>query len=149
MRRITRGEFFPSRDGDFDQAAGLINEWHSAWSMSRINEMSGDTMVQIRNDVALMHEKALREAETLMRSAGNLVEILQWTDNHRGYLDFGRTSVYQYACEELKRSEDVACSLIAIARKSNEVPALKVAVRSGAVQVSHARRIVSVIKPDN
>lgn len=96
-----------------------------------------------------MHEKALREVETFKCSAGNLVEILQGMDNQRGYLDFGRTSVNQYAREDLKLSEDVACSLIAIARKSNEVPALKEAVRSGAVQVSHARRIVSVITPAN
>lgn len=106
-------------------------------------------MINIRSDVAEVHAKGMRAAEMFKLSSAELIDVLQWMDQERGYLDFNCTSLFQYANKELKLSEDVSCGLIAIARKSQDVPELKEAVRSGAVVVSKARKLVSVITPSN
>ena len=54
-----------------------------------------------------------------------------------------------YAVHDLKLSESVALNFINVARKSVQVPELKAEIEAGSFCVSKARKIVSVITPEN
>jgi hypothetical protein len=65
------------------------------------------------------------------------------------YEHLGVTSLFSYCVEVLKLSEDSSYALIRVARKSVEVPKLKVAVYQGELSVAAAKRIAAVITPEN
>src|SRR5690606_19277275 len=54
-------------------------------------------------------------------------------------------SLFRYAVECLGLSEAVAYNAIAVARKATEVPALREAVHAGALGLSKATKVVSVL----
>src|SRR5260370_1278933 len=58
------------------------------------------------------------------------------------------TSTFSYCVSVLKLSEERAYSLIRVARKAIEVPALKEAITEGKVTLSNAKKIASVIPPE-
>jgi 5-methylcytosine-specific restriction endonuclease McrA len=96
-----------------------------------------------------LHEKALRCATDFLRLESELINILQEIDDTKVFTHFGFTSLFGYAVGALKLSEGQAYGLISIARKSREVPELKEAISRGTINTSQARRIVSVITPEN
>ncbi|MBI3555181.1 MAG: HNH endonuclease [Deltaproteobacteria bacterium] len=96
-----------------------------------------------------IHLKALEVASRYLICTGELIEILQTLDARKTFRLYECTSLYRYAVTFLKLSEDVACNLIAIARKSALVPALKNNTDSGAISVSKARTLCAVLTPDN
>jgi hypothetical protein len=61
----------------------------------------------------------------------------------------GYPSLFVYCTDRLKLSESCAYAFISVARKSKTVPQLKEAVTRGTLNVSQAKRIVSVIAPSN
>jgi 5-methylcytosine-specific restriction endonuclease McrA len=96
-----------------------------------------------------IHARALTATMNFKRAESELIDILSEMEESRGYLEFEVTSIYAYAAEVLKLSEDISYNLIAIARKSREVPALKEAIRSGTTTASKARKVISVITEEN
>jgi hypothetical protein len=96
-----------------------------------------------------LHEKALAATARFKTAESELIDLLGQMDQTRGYLEFEVTSIYGYATKILKLSEDTSYNLIAVARKSCEVPALKEAIRSGATTISKARKVISVINKEN
>ena len=102
-----------------------------------------------RESSILIHRRAVERAKTYRMAEADVIDSLREVDDDRTFLHFGCTSLYQYALIELKLSEDVACNLIAIMRKSRTVPELAAAIREGKITASKARKIVSVINEKN
>src|ERR1035437_5866420 len=96
-----------------------------------------------------IHTHALAAAARYKRAEVELIEVLQQVEEHRVFLKRGHSSLFQYVTTELGLSENVAYSLITIARKAREVPELKIQLQSGAMTLSNARRIVPVLEAKN
>ena len=96
-----------------------------------------------------IHEEALRVAAKYLRAEADLLDILQKVEEHRVYRHFECTSLYAYAVKILNLSDDTALNFISVARKAKEVPALKQKIREGKFSVSKARKITSVLTPEN
>jgi 5-methylcytosine-specific restriction endonuclease McrA len=96
-----------------------------------------------------IHEATLECATSYKNQEAQLIDRLQEVDAQKVYEHLGVTSLFSYCIEVLKLSEDWAYSLIRVARKSVEVPELKVAVSQGELSVAAAKRIAAVITPEN
>jgi len=96
-----------------------------------------------------LHEENIQCAKNYLQRESELIDRLQVFDDKKGYRYYDCTSLYQYAVKYLKLSESKSYELISIARKSKQVPELKAAISKGTINTSQARRIVSVITPEN
>lgn len=96
-----------------------------------------------------IHAKALEVSRRYKRTEAELVDILQQVEDHRIFMKIGYPSLFSYITAALGISENIAYSLITVARKAREVPALKARILSGEVTLSNARRVASVLTPDN
>ena len=85
----------------------------------------------------------------LLRSIRFLRGESQEIDQHKTYLHYEMTSLFNYAVKFLKLSESTAYALISIARKSVEVPELKAAIEEKKITVSNARRIAPILNTEN
>ncbi|RYZ68455.1 MAG: HNH endonuclease [Proteobacteria bacterium] len=97
----------------------------------------------------ITHERAMRAASNYKKSQTELLDVIFDVEDQQIYLQMQIKSLYQYCVEMLGLSEATAYSLIAVMRKSREVPALKESVVSGRVTLSKARKICSVITVKN
>jgi hypothetical protein len=96
-----------------------------------------------------LHERAVLAAKTYKRSEVELIEILEEVDKNRVYYHQGFNSLFKYATDALKLSEEVAYIYINVCRKTREVPALKEELKNGAITVSKAKKLTSVLTPQN
>jgi len=96
-----------------------------------------------------IHSRALDVSVRYKRDEAELIDVLQQVDAHQVFLIRGHASLFSYVVQELGLSESTALSLISVARKAREVPALKEKLQSGEITLSGARRIVAVITPEN
>ena len=69
-----------------------------------------------------LHLNALAVAGRYLKCVGEFIEVLQKLDERKTFRGYECASLYQYAIKHLKLSEDIACNLIAIARKSAQIP---------------------------
>ncbi len=100
-------------------------------------------------NAALLHERAVSLAKTYKQSESGLLEVLismQRTDAFR-HLQY--PNLFIYCTQGLGLSEAQACYFSKVARKSEEVPALKAAIDDGTLSLSQARRVVAVITTEN
>src|SRR5437899_1788808 len=96
-----------------------------------------------------IHVQALEVARRYHSSVGELLDVLIRLDQSKAYWELECTSLFSYCITHLKLSEDVALNFITVARKAVDVPALKQAVQENHITLSKARRICSVLKPEN
>ena len=96
-----------------------------------------------------IHQRAIVRAKTFKTAEVDVIESLREVEDDKTFRLFELTSVYAYATKMMGLSEDVACTLISIMRKSRKVPELAAAIRTGAITTSKARKIVSVITESN
>lgn len=96
-----------------------------------------------------IHSRALQVAGNFKTAEVELLEVLGEVDDHRVYTVMGYNSLFMYATGGLKLSEEVACIYINVARKMQEVPALKTEIACGAITVSKAKRLCSVLNISN
>lgn len=96
-----------------------------------------------------LHEKALSLAKEFKKAQAELLDILQAIDSQRVFLKLGYGSLWDYCLRGLKLSETDAESFIRVARKAKSIPELKEAVQQGEINLSAARRVCSVITPEN
>jgi 5-methylcytosine-specific restriction endonuclease McrA len=96
-----------------------------------------------------IHQTALEVASRFRQSEFDLIEIIQQADQHRVHYSLGYSSLFKYVTDGLKLSEEIAYIFINVARKAREVPALKEEIKRGAITVSKAKRICSVINASN
>jgi 5-methylcytosine-specific restriction endonuclease McrA len=103
----------------------------------------------ISKSVWLIHLEALAVAQDIKRCETRMLEILRRLDETGGYREFQCTSLYAYCIDFLKLTENVALNWIAIMRRGKEVPELIAAVNEGRISASVARKMTSVINPEN
>src|SRR4051812_19315536 len=96
-----------------------------------------------------VHEKALTLSKEFRRAEYELIEILQKVEDAKIHLALGFSSLFVYATESLGLSENNAYNFTSIARKAKSIPELKEKIRSGDLSVSKAKRILSVVTPQN
>src|SRR3954468_20103031 len=106
-------------------------------------------MKTLSNKVRELDVRAVEVSKRHSACEVELISILQEIDQIKGYLQYEFTSLFDYATKRLKLSESTTLNLIAVARKSVEVPELKIAIESGAVTASKARKIAPVITKEN
>jgi hypothetical protein len=96
-----------------------------------------------------IHNKTLETVKEFKKKETELIEDLIEIDSHKVFLHLGYSSLFQYCVNALKLTEAQSYQFIGVARKSVEIPEIKVAIEAGRINVSSARRIVSVITPEN
>jgi len=128
-----------------------ISEWFVIKIISHIDDKEGVLVGELSNTMTdnEIHHLALCRAKNFKTSETELLEVLQWVDEKRIWEKLGHTSLCQYALLELKLSEDQASNFSRVARKSKELPELKEAIWEGRLNISQARRIVTIINPEN
>ncbi len=96
-----------------------------------------------------LHERAIQLSREFRRLEGELVLILDEIDRLRFFRRLGYASLFTYAVGALGLSEATAYSFISVARKSREIPELKIAVIEQRITVAKASRIVAAINKEN
>ena len=96
-----------------------------------------------------IHARALEVSTRYRREEAELVDVLIQVERYGVFIQRQHASLFAYATTELGLSENVAYALIAVARKAREVPALGARLRDGAVTLSNARRVASVLTVQN
>jgi hypothetical protein len=93
-----------------------------------------------------LHEelKNLFERYTALETV--IIEKLQQAEKQRLYERFGYRSLFRYVMGEFKIAETQALLFINVARTCTEVPELKTAISNGDLNISKAKRILSVVE---
>lgn len=96
-----------------------------------------------------LHDKALSLAKRFRSMETELLDVLIEVEAQLAYLPLGYDSLFSYCenCLKLTRSQSYA--FMAIAKKSKEIPELKIAVQEKEMTFSNARKLVSVITAEN
>ncbi|MGZ3696560.1 MAG: hypothetical protein ACXWP5_00580, partial [Bdellovibrionota bacterium] len=95
-----------------------------------------------------IHSRAVEISARYKHAEAELIEILQQVEKHGVFIRRGHSSLFNYATRELGLGESVAATLITVARKSSEVPAMLDRIREGSMTLSNARRIAPVVTPE-
>lgn len=106
-------------------------------------------MSSVRALAEQIHVRAIEIATHYKKTEAELVDIIQQIEIHRVFLLRGHSSLFSYVVNELGLSENTAYSLITVSRKAREVPELKTCIQTGAITLTNARRIASVLTIEN
>ena len=98
------------------------------------------------NHIAI-HEKTLLCAKQYQKCEAELVECLQLVKKESVYQKLGYTSLHVYAVQALGFSDDQAYQFTRVAIKALDIPELQSAIIDGTLNVSKARRVLTVITP--
>jgi len=104
--------------------------------------------VNLSNEQTEVHQSAMTLAKRHQEVESDLIMILEKVERLKVHRDFG-LSPFQYATTVLKLDPAIAYALIAIVRKSKEVPELGMAVRENRLSAFKANRIVASLTPQN
>ncbi len=96
-----------------------------------------------------IHEKAISCARRFNHCEGELLKSLEEVERAQVYFLLGMKSLFQYCLEALHLTESQASAMIGVMRKAKVIPALKEAIERGDMNVSRAKRIVSVMNVGN
>ena len=96
-----------------------------------------------------IHEEAFAAARSLERAEAQLIEKLIAVETELVFLKLGFASLFAYCREALKLSDAVSYNAITVARKARQVPELQAEIKSGAIGISTAKKIASVLTRDN
>ena len=110
---------------------------------------NSSTQAEIFSLADQIHARAIDVSQRYRSAESELIEVLQALDQHRVYLCRGHSSLFQYVVAELSLSESVAYNLITVSRKAHEVPELKLAIQSGTITLSNARKITPILTFEN
>lgn len=99
--------------------------------------------------VERIHARAVRASNSYKRGEAELVEILEEAERLRVPLQKGHSSLFDYVTDGLGLAENLAYTLITVARKCRQVPELLEILRAGQMTISNARRVAAVIQPEN
>lgn len=89
-------------------------------------------------------DKILLTAKKFQASEAELLEIISLVDKSRTWKKLCYTSLFDYCVRRLKLSESTTSAFISVSRSE---PKLKEAVLEGTLNLSQAKRIVSVVEP--
>lgn len=93
--------------------------------------------------------EAVNAVESCQKSDAYLLRVIEVVSEKELHLDCGLPSLYSYCTRLLHISEGISYALIAVINRGKEVPELIEAVESGKVSLSKAKKICSVINPEN
>lgn len=96
-----------------------------------------------------LHEKAIHLAQLFLQTEYDLVDVLQEIDEKKAFREKRCRSLFEYCTNILKLSVATSSRLIAVARKSIEVPELKIKLQNQEISFSNAQMITSVLTPEN
>lgn len=96
-----------------------------------------------------MHKKILDLLREHRKTEWEIIRHLIEFDRRRLWQDFGCTSLFDYALKKLDMTESIAVAFIGVARKTRTVPALREELRTQALSVSKASRVVSILTNEN
>ncbi len=96
-------------------------------------------------NIQSLHEMALGLVKTFKDSESALLDVLVRVRRDNGFFELGYPHLFAYCVHGLGLSEAQASYFSKVARKSEEVPELKLAVEQGLLSLSQARRVVPVI----
>jgi hypothetical protein len=96
-----------------------------------------------------LDEQAAEIIQRYRSEEQKLLSVLQQIEAQFVFRELGYSSMFQYCIERHKLSESRAYELIYVSRKCAEVPRLKAAMEAGAVSLSAAKRIGSVVTEEN
>jgi 5-methylcytosine-specific restriction endonuclease McrA len=88
-------------------------------------------------------------AKRFKKSEAELMNVLIDVESQRVFLKRGHASLFSYVVNELGLGENTAYCLITVARKARQFPALRARIQSGAMTLSNARRVASVLTLQN
>ena len=128
-----------------DEAKALNDNANSSWQSQNVKRSQQARQLQIEK----FHEHALFASREYKKAEHVLFEAVCEVDRYQVHAYFECSSLFEYCIKYLNISEAMACNMIAVARKSKQVPELKAAVMAGEVSVSTARKITPVINKDN
>ena len=121
-----------------------------AENSSLINMPPCPDIVDIRHISFMnLHQTALTLAKTIKRSEAELLEVLMRRKAQGEFIKYDFLHLFDYAVRGLGLSASQAEYFNRVAEKASEVPELKVAIDSGTLTLSKARRIVPVITSAN
>lgn len=120
-------------------------------AIADLNLVGGEDSVRCSSHQAALalHNEAMLVAADYKRCEARLFSVIGQLDEKKVYFDFHIASLFEYCVEMLGLSRHTAYNFIDVVRKSREVPALGEAVLSGRTTVSKARKVCSVITPEN
>jgi hypothetical protein len=113
------------------------------------SEVHTEISFEVPSKIQELHAKALAAVARWKTAEIELLQVLDEVECHKGYLRYGYNSLFQYAVKALGLSEGVVYNLINVGRAAREIPELKTAIASGALSVSKARKITSVLTREN
>jgi hypothetical protein len=96
-----------------------------------------------------LHARALRLSREHRELEAKLCECLREIDETKLFKKLGWPSLFIYATRELGLTEAIAYAFISVARKSREIPELKVAIEEKTLSVAKASRMVSGLNLEN
>src|SRR5947207_3270499 len=96
-----------------------------------------------------IHDTAVKCAKRYLIAEAELLEAIIQVDKDRTYEKFRETYLTPYCMKYLKLSDEVAGYFVRVARKSQQVPELRVAVVEDGLAITKARAIASVVTPQN
>src|ERR1700744_4026711 len=96
-----------------------------------------------------LDQKAIRLVKELKTTETEIIETLPEMRRLRPYEDFHFPSLFAYCVERLGLSEDRAYTYLKIAEVATQVPALKKALDNNELTVTHAKKLLTVITPEN
>jgi len=117
--------------------------------LSGIEEEKSETKMQMSVEQRRVNEYAIKLAKQHESVEAELIVTLQKVEKLKIYRALGLRSLFRYAVEILKLDDAVAYALIAVGRKSVEIPELKEAIVQRKLTVFKANRIVSGLNSQN
>jgi len=100
-------------------------------------------------DAEALDFKAKGLARDYQRTEGELLEVLMQMRRTKSFLALGYSGAFDYVVRALRLSEAQAYYFKKVAEKAEAVPELKTAIDEGVLTLSQARRIVTVVTPQN
>jgi hypothetical protein len=110
-----------------------------------LSSIDGGYMDTIRE----LDEKAKRLAKEWLNTEAGILSVLMEMKSRRGFEELGYSGVFDYCERALKLSRAQSYYFKSVAQKSEEVPEIQTAIVQGELSLSQARRIVTVITPEN
>ncbi|MGZ3721430.1 MAG: HNH endonuclease [Bdellovibrionales bacterium] len=106
-------------------------------------------MIKLNTKEQWVHDRALTVSKRIKHSYIEMIEILIDIEDAKIHQKLGQRSPYKYATKILELDEAVAYALIAVARKSKALPALRKAIAEAKISPSKASRMVSTLNAEN
>src|SRR5262245_28854185 len=105
--------------------------------------------MNIPKHLKAIHENAVLCANNHKKAEAELLDAINAARENKVYRYFECTSIFEYCVKILKLDGGVVYGFTAVAKKLAEVPELKDKIKAGDINVSTAKRITSVLTPEN